>query len=269
MKRGHSISFVMALRRPAFITEFSTIIWSVYHEVRKFCFWRFFRTTERFPTVAELCFNMTFRRIIPPDSRDCLLGLDEEKSVAAPPEFWNKMLRPHLRTVRPSVMARMVRQILPVDRRSDRLVIIVDEKLTPPTGLLHAVWRLTTNVTGQDCIVLSLLPLDPYDGNHAIPGPGSPTAVRRRVITKHRLRAACLSTIGIDMGLKACGWNDCFMYKAPQSVWHLDRMTKLGTEHAPELAAESSGEAFFSESGDTSRIEEIVYANRPERRMSA
>ncbi len=269
MERGPSISFVMALGRPEFITEFSTVVWAVYHEVRKLCFWRAFHAPETFPKAAELCFNLSFRRIIPPDTRDCLFGLDEEKSLGAPPAFWNKMLRPHLRTVHPSVMARMIRQMLPADRRSDRLVIIADEKLTPSPRLAYSIWRLTANAMGQDNTVLSLLPLDPYDWTHANSAPGSQMAARRRAITKRRLRAACMSTIGADMGLKACGWNDCFMYKAPQSVWQLDRMTKLGTEHAAELAIESPGEAFFSESGDPSRIEEIVYANRKLRKMSA
>jgi hypothetical protein len=269
VERGPSISFVMALRRPEFITEFSTVVWAVYHEVRKFCFWRAFRAPETFPMAAELCFNLSFRRITPPDTRDCLFGLDEEKSLGAPPEFWNKMLRPHLRTVHPSVMARMIRQMLPVDRRSDRLVIIADEKLTPLPRLAHSLWRLTTDALGQGNTVLSLLPLDPYDWSHASSAPGSQMATSRRAIIKRRLRAACLSTIGGDMGLKACGWNDCFMYKVPASVGQLDRMTKLGTEHAAQLAIESSVEAFFSESDDPSRIEEIVYANRKLRKMSA
>jgi hypothetical protein len=269
MERVNSISFIMALRHPEFIKEFSSVVWAVYHEIRKFCFWTAFHAPETSAKAADLCFNLSFRRITPPNTRDCLLGLDEEKSLGAPPEFWNKMLRPHLRTVHPSVMARMIRQMLPVDRRSDRLVIIADEKLTPSQRLPYPIWRLSTNAIGQDTTVLSLLPLDPEDWTHPSSASGKQTAARRRAITKRRLRAACLSTIGVDMGLKVCGWNDCFMYKVPESVWQLDRMTKLGTEHAAELAIEGSGEAFFSESGDPSRIEEIVYANRKLRKMSA
>jgi len=75
--------------------------------------------------------------------------------------------------------------------------------------------------------------------------------------------------IGLALGLKNCKWDDCFMYVAVKSVRQFDRMRKLGSEHARELATLDAREVSFSESGDPSRIEEIVYAYRERKELSA
>jgi hypothetical protein len=267
MDRRGSISFVMALRQPEFVAQFSTVVWTVYQEVRKFCFWRVLQDFKRLPSKADLILNLSFRRVVPGETTDILDYLDEEQPLTAVPEFWNRTLRRSSGTIHHSATARMIRHMLPVDKRFDRLVIIMDGQFTlrPPAA---APW-LSPAKPRQDYIVLSLSPLDPEYGLDLLSTPGIMTRARRQLIVKQRVRAACLSMIGPALGLKNCKWDDCFMYVAVKSVRQLDRMRKLGSEHAPELATRDPGEVSFSESGDPSRIEEIVYAYRERKEMSA
>jgi hypothetical protein len=267
MDRRGSISFVMALRQPEFVAQFSTVVWTVYNEVRKFCFWRVLQDFKRLPSKADLILNLSFRRVVPGETTDILDYLDEEQPLTAVPEFWNRTLRRTSGTIHHSATARMIRHMLPVDKRYDRLVIIMDGQFTVKPSA-PALW-LSPAKPRQDYIVLSLLPLDPQYGSDLLSTPGIMTRARRQLIVKQRLRAACLSMIGPTLGLKNCTWDDCFMYVAVKSVRQLDRMRKLGSEHAPELATRDAGEVSFSESGDPSRIEEIVYAYRERKELSA
>ena len=266
MDRRGSISFVMALRQPEFVSQFSTVVWTVYHEVRKFCFWLALQDFKKLPSKADLIFNLSFRRVVPDETTDILHYLDEEPLTALP-EFWSRTLRRTSGTIHHSATARMIRHMLPVDKRFDRLVIIMDGQFTPKAPG-PAPW-VSPAKPRQDYIVLSLSPLDPEYGLDLLSTPGIMTRARRQLIVKQRLRAACLSMIGPALGLKNCKWDDCFMYVAVKSVRQLDRMRKLGSEHAPELATRDAGEVSFSESGDPSRIEEIVYAYRERKEMSA
>lgn len=266
MDRRGSISFVLALRQPEFVAQFSTVVWAVYHEVRKFCFWRVLQDLKRFPSRTDLILNLSFRRVVPGETTDILHYLDEEQPLTSVPEFWNRTLRRTSGTIHHSATARMIRHMLPMDKRFDRLVIIMDGQFTlkPPAP---APW-LSPAKPRQDYIVLSLSPLDPQHGSDLLSTTGI-TRDRRQLIVKQRLRAACLSMIGPALRLKNCKWDDCFMYVAVKSVFQLDIMRKLGSEHAPELASRDAGEVSFSESGDPSRIEEIVYAYRERKELSA
>jgi hypothetical protein len=256
MRPGASISFVMALRRPQFVAQFSTVVWTVYHEVRKFCFWRALQRLQKVPSKPDLSLNLTFRRVIRPDTADLLQDLDEERSLPAPAEFWNKTMRRHSGTIHHSATARMIRQMLPIDKGYDQLMVVMDGEFTPGSTREAASW-LSPAKASHDYVVISLLPLDPYFGvEQALIAPAK--EIERQLIVKQRLRAACLSIIGPFCGLLPCHWQDCFMYERAHAVRHLDRMTKLGHEHAAELPTFDFGEISFSESGDPSRIEEIV-----------
>jgi hypothetical protein len=267
LQRNGSISFVMALRQPQIVAQFSTVVWTVYHEVRKFCFWRVLQDLKTMPSKTALCLNFTFRRVVPPNTTDVLQDLDEERSLAAPAEFWNKTMRRHSGTIHHSATARMIRQLLPVDKRYDQLVVVMDGEFTPLNRGGEEIWLSPTKAK-QDYVVVSLLPLDPHYGVDQAALPAS-LRTERQLIVKRRLRAACLSFIGPVLGLIPCKWEDCFMYEAVHSVRQLDRMTKLGNEHAAELQVRPLGELSFSESGDPSRTEEIVYTFPARRKTSA
>jgi hypothetical protein len=263
VQHNGSISFVMALRQP----QFSTVVWTVYNEVRKFCFWRVFQDLKGRPSRTDLSLNLTFRRVIPPNTADLLQDLDEERSLAAPAEFWSKTMRRHSGTIHHSATARMIRQLLPIDKRYDHLVIVMDGEFTRLNRRGAAEW-LSPAIAKQDYVVLSLLPLDPH---YRVDQASLPASLRteRQLIVKQRLRAACLSIIGPVLGLIPCRWEGCFMYEAVHSVWQLDRMTQLGIEHAAELPARPVGELSFSYSGDPSRTEEIIYTFPARRKSSA
>ena len=267
MDRRGSISFVMALRQPEFVSQFSTVVWTVYHEVRKFCFWLALQDFKKLPSKADLIFNLSFRRVVPDETTDILHYLDEEPLTALP-EFWSRTLRRTSGTIHHSATARMIRHMLPVDKRYDRLVIIMDGQFAHLKQPGPAQW-LSPAKPRQDYIVLSLLPLDPQQGTAHISTSGIVTRASRQLIVKQRLRAACLSMIGPALGLRNCTWEDCYMHVAVKSIFQLDRMRKLGSEHMPELATRDVGELSFSESGDPFRIEEIVYACGVRKEMSA
>lgn len=265
LRPGVSISFVMALRRPQFVAQFSTVVWTVYHEVRKFCFWRVLQQLQKVSSRPDLSLNLTFRRVVPPDTADLLKDLDEERSLPAHAEFWNKTMRRHSGAIHHSATARMIRQLLPIDKGYDQLMVVMDGEFTPASSHAAAIW-LSPAKASQDYVILSLLPLDPYFGvEQALLAPAK--EIERQLILKQRLRAACLSIIGPVFGLLPCRWSDCFMYERAHAVRHLDLMTKLGHEHASELLTFDFGELSFSESGDPCRIEEIVYT--PVKRKSS
>ena len=112
--------------------------------------------------------------------------------------------------------------------RGRRLVLVTDAEITPPKGLRYIIWRATKDVAAKATVV-SAAPTDPrYWG----------TQDSRRLATiKHRVRTACLSSVGATLRIKKCENPACFRCKPVESVLDLDRMLYLGEEHnVPGLA---------------------------------
>jgi hypothetical protein len=123
------------------------------------------------------------------------------------------------------------------------LFIVTDHSITPPEGWRYIIW----DGTETDDAVASIVPLDPEtwgidDKN-------------RMATIKHRIRTACLSSIGQFLGLATCRTPTCFLKKPVDSVTDLDVMRSLGPEHTSE-APGLTGWGFDLPGKDTTEVQE-------------
>jgi hypothetical protein len=220
MSPSKSISLVMMLHRPEFITEFGAATWAALREV------------ETLYIAADPTASFSMFRLISQDS-ETLLSIHDDRQLLVQPGLWNTTWGRYSGTIDHSKMVRAVRDLLP-GQNSNPMLLVVDEELTPPEGFRYLMWMESKSDGGT---VLSLSTLDPQNWMEVSSSSKSPqpTTTTRKAITKRRVRAASLLIVGGILGLKRCEKPNCFLYEKTTSVVHIDQLMQLGSEHAGEL----------------------------------
>jgi hypothetical protein len=135
---------------------------------------------------------------------------------------------------------------------SQPLVVIVDQKITPPEGWVYIIGK--SYGPRDDQAILSLVPLDPEYWNSKHENP--------LAIIKHRVRASCASLIGELLGLKECTEPACYMYHFAKDPESLDGMVRIGIEHSSDLP-EVAGKGFSMSSGDPTVVQTVEQSPQP------
>jgi hypothetical protein len=156
-------------------------------------------------------------------------------------EWWQSVQSPTSRLIDHKLMAKAVRELIP---QQDRIIVITDEELKPPTG-----WRyiISWDVSAKGDGTASLAPLDPeYWGD---------LDTKRHETIKWRIRAAVMAMTGTRLGFRLCENTLCYLYTNVDSVTVLDSMVTLGPEHAAEGLTDK---VFSGEVDDLLGVEAII-----------
>src|SRR5829696_1072395 len=113
---------------------------------------------------------------------------------------------------------KLIKFVRETTETSDRLVILTNLEITPPSEWRYILWDTFDNAS-----VVSTAPMDPEYWRLK-------DEFRFSTI-KHRARAACLNVVGQDIGLERCDNYRCFMRAPVESTTDLDDMILLGPEH--------------------------------------
>jgi|SRR5271157_2230380 len=98
------------------------------------------------------------------------------------------------------------------------MILVTDQQITPPPDWRYIIWD---GIRAGS--VISIAPTNPNYWHADDPD---------RVATiKHRVRTACLCSVGEFLGLKRCQNPTCLLYAEVDSVSCLDGMVLLGREH--------------------------------------
>lgn len=130
----------------------------------------------------------------------------------------------YTRTFDQEQMAVVVREMLalPTD---DYLQLVVDVDITPPPS-----WRYIISddvpTDSPTATVMSIVPTDPRHWQIE--------DADRLSRIKHRIRTACLGSLGEHMGVELCHNTRCVFFDNVDAVTRLDTMKLIGPEH-PEL----------------------------------
>jgi len=214
MQEIRSILQVVLLREESASRELGAALWATLQEV------------ELLYNTAEL--RAKFDRVYVAKTRPEFLKepfvLPQATVNAGWTQLWSKSGQ--RRTYDTETLYSRTRQLLGERGRSDALMIVTDQEITPPPRWRYMIWGGSGNE-----IVISVAPTDPrYWGIQA------EDSVRVLTI-KHRIRSACCSVVGVELGLERCQNPRCFLYSSVDSVTTLDEMVCLGPEHKlPKLS---------------------------------
>lgn len=173
-------------------------------------------------------------------AEDAVKLLSQDESLQPSPSF--KAPGRYKNTYDQTKLGQAVRDLLSSKLEYNRLVIITDREITPPTDWRYVIWD---SISGG--VVISIAPLDPKYWRDRDPN--------RIATIKHRARAAVLSCTGSMLNLERCDNPDCFLYRDVDSVTALDLMSKLGPEHR---IAELSGQGFQPIINDPALIQNVI-----------
>jgi hypothetical protein len=228
MRDIESIIQVVLLHDAAASQELGPALWATLQEAELL-----YKAAER-----QVKFDRVYVAKTPPDFVNEQFLLPQATVDTAWEKLWSKSGQ--RRTFDTDILANRTRQLLGERGRGDALVIVTDQEITPPPQWRYMIWGGSANET-----VISTAPTDPrYWGIHM-------EESARVVTVKQRIRAACCSVVGGELGLERCQNPRCFLYSSVDSVTTLDGMLYLGPEHElPKL----SGLGFVSleESGSGS-----------------
>jgi predicted Zn-dependent protease len=221
--RLREIVLALLFRDPAAARDFGPFLWAALREVEAF-----YNADE----IRAKYFRVFLAPEIPAAFRKesgwpewALQGIEAEVGDESK---WQAARGTFSRTCDPEKLAAWTRHLIGPHSRGRRLVLVTDAEITPPKGSRYIIWRATRGVASKATVV-SAAPTDPSYWK---------TRDSRRLATiKHRVRTACLSSVGAALGIKKCKNPACFRCKPVESVVDLDRMRYLGEEHnVPGLA---------------------------------
>ncbi len=212
-----TFDLVLLMRYPDERRELTRALWAAFHEVEAF----FNHDEER------AVFRRYYLSEHPPDARMQKTLLESARNGSpggeavslelvyrrTPPSLWQDSGGRYSGTYDALKIARSVREVLG-EQRGDTQQIVIDQELSPPPNWRYIIWSNW---------VVSTVPTDP---DYWRMGDPSPVAT-----IKHRVRTACLCSLGSKFGLRRCGNERCFLYRNVDSFQRLDQMVELGREH--------------------------------------
>jgi hypothetical protein len=186
------------------------------------CLWAAFEEVQTFYNRA---LPAEYRRLYAaPAVAKHVVQEDADRIVRIDDKFpWESAAGGFAGTYKAEKVVQLVREMFALEAES-YVVIVIDKELTPPQGWRYIIWD------GDDktWAVISIAPIDPHYWRQETKG--------RIATIKHRVRTACLDSVGVALGLEECDNLGCFLLKDVDSVENLDAMVCLGPEHKqPEL----------------------------------
>jgi hypothetical protein len=140
-------------------------------------------------------------------------------------QLWEESRDDHTKTFSAQRLAENVRKLLRRDAADQWLIVVTDQKITPPPDWRYIIWDDSWDGgTVKGGAVVSIPPTDPHYWNERDYG-------QRIPIIKKRIRAACCCVTGMTLGIERCYNPGCFMYVNVESMTVLDEMVCIGPEH--------------------------------------
>jgi hypothetical protein len=202
--------------------ELGPALWAAFHEVEAF-----YNAGEQRAIFLRAYFAPKVAKRFRKAAEWTKKPWDEIADQLQDAENWKRVYGRLRRTCDQMTLASWARRLTGPHSPGTHLVLVTDQEITPPKALRYIIWD---HVGDKDWdTVISATPVDPKYWQ---------ISDERRIATvKHRIRVACLSSVGSALGIASCENNNCLRCKPVNSVLDLDRMIYLGEEHAvPELA---------------------------------
>jgi hypothetical protein len=127
-------------------------------------------------------------------------------------------------------ITKKVRRLLGSDASDAKLLVVMDQEISPPENWRYMIWNTDTKVQGDvvNTALISIAPTDPqYWGDF--------DDADRLAKIKHRVRVASCSVVAEFLRIPECVNPQCFLCSPVESAVQLDQMVYFGAEHSSAM----------------------------------